>query len=311
VGIVLVICTIFVSVYLAAFHAPDPHRLPVAVVGSSQTLSQVERGLDKGLPGGFSVRGYATEAEARHALAERQVYAAYVVTGKASTLLYAGANGTGVTATVTGAFGAVAKAGGQHLTARDTVPSAAGDSRGLSVFYAAFGVVLAGFLYGTMTYQLAPMLEYRLRMISLGTFGVLGGLVVALVAGRGFDALPGSFLGVAGVIALMATAASGATMVLLRMFGPAGVSMATITLLILGNASGGGILPAAYLPGWLHPLHAILPVGVGIRAIQGLSYFDSDGVELGVTILGVWTAVCAIVLYVRDVWSVRLLARTP
>jgi hypothetical protein len=362
--IVLGIGTTFVSVYLAAFHAPVPHHLPVAVVGDERTLAGVERGLQHAQPAGFTVRGYASEAEARSALGSRQVYAAYIAPGASGNgsndasgavagasgavargsgatdraagrgpgaggpatstghpaagaggsgpqLLYAGANGSGVTATVTGAFGSVAAAEGQRLTTRDAVPASSGDSRGLSVFYAAFGVVLAGFLYGTMTYQLAPRLEYRLRMLSLGLFGVLGGVVLALVAGHAFGAVPGSFAAVAGVVALMATAAGAATMVLLRLFGPAGLTLSTVMLLILGNASGGGVLPAPYLPGWLHPLHAILPVGVGVRAIQGVSYFRSDGLTAGLTVLAVWTLACALVLYVRDVWSVRLLARTP
>ncbi|WP_329459749.1 ABC transporter permease [Streptomyces sp. NBC_01497] len=357
--IVLGIGSIFVSVYLAAFHAPAPHHLPVAVVGDERTLAGVERGLEHGQPGGFTVRGYASESEARTALHDRQVYAAYIAPGagsassaagsgpsgaKAGTsantsatttvaavanpapsagrsatggpgtapeLLYAGANGSGVTATVTGAFGAVATAQGQQLTAHDVVPASTGDSRGLSVFYAAFGVVLAGFLYGTMTYQLAPRLEYRLRMLSLGLFGALGGLVVSLIGGHAFGAVPGPFLEVAVVVALMATAAGGATMALMRLFGPAGVMLSTIMLLIFGNATCGGVLPAPYLPDWLHPLHAILPVGAGVRAIQGVSYFRSDGLATGLIVLGLWTLVCTGVLYVRDVWSVRLLARTP
>jgi hypothetical protein len=309
--IVLAIGSIFVSVYLAAFHAPRPHQLPVAVVGSSRTLGHVEAALDRGVPGGFSVRGYATTTDARAALEHRTAYAAWITTtGGRPRLLYAGANGTGVTATVTGAFDAVAAAGGTRPAAYDVLPPSAGDTRGLSVFYAAFGVVLAGFLFGSMTYQIAPWLQYRLRMASLGIFGLAAGAVVALVAEHGFDALPGPYAGLAGVIALMAVASGIATMTLMRLFGSAGLSLATVVLLTLGNASGGGILPAAYLPGWLHPLHAVLPVGVGVRAIQGLSYFDSDGLTTGLTVLAAWTAACAIVLYVRDVWSVRLRAGT-
>ncbi|MEY9936946.1 ABC transporter permease [Streptacidiphilus sp. MAP5-3] len=303
--IVLVIGSIFVGVYLAAFHAPQPHRLPVAVVGSSQTQGQVESALDAAQPGGFDVQGYPDPADARAALAHRAVYAAYITTGATPELLYAGANGTGVTATVTGAFGAVAKAGGQQLTARDVLSSSSGDTRGLSVFYAAFGVILAGFMFGTTTYQLAPRLEYRWRMLSLLIFGALGGVMVALVAGRAFHALPGPFAGIAGVVALMAIAAGGATMALIRLLGPAGVSLSSVVLLILGNASSGGILPADYLPGWLYPLHAILPVGVGVRTIQGLAYFGHDGLALGITVLSVWIVVCAVVLYLRDVWSVQ------
>lgn len=315
--IVIAIGTIFVSVYLAAFHAPVPHRLPVAVVGSAQTVDRVGSALDRAQPDGFSVRSYPDQAAARAALDHRAVYAAYIATGadggsgstSAPRLLYAGANGSGVTATVTGAFGAVAKATGgaaAPLAAVDVRPAAAGDTRGLSVFYAAFGVVLTGFMFGSASYQLAPRLEYRLRMLSLLVFGLFSGVMVALVAGRGFAALPGPSVGVAGVVALMAIAAGGATMVLFRLCGPAGVSISSVVLLILGNASSGGILPAAYLPGWLRPLHGILPVGVGVRALQGLAYFRHDGVVTGIVILAAWGAACAGLLYWRDVHSAKV-----
>ena len=300
--VVLAIGSIFVSVYLAAFHAPVPRRLPVAVVGSSQTLGRVESGLEAVQPGGFAVRSYADQADARDALDHRAVYAVYMATG-VPRLLYAGANGSGVTATVTGAFGAVAESGGHQLTTADALPASGGDTRGLSVFYAAFGVVLAGFMFGTATYQLAPRLEYRLRMLSLLVFGACSGVMVALVAGRAFGAMPGPFAGIAGVVALMAVAAGGATMVMGRLFGPAGVSLSSVVLLILGNASSGGILPAAYLPGWLRPLHGILPVGVGVRALQGLAYFRHDGLVPGVAILLVWILACAAVLRLKDVRS--------
>ncbi|MBZ2408300.1 hypothetical protein HX747_11860 [Streptomyces sp. L06] len=114
----------------------------------------------------------------------------------------------------------------------------------MSVFYAGFGVVLAGFLFGMMTYQMAPRLPYRRRMASLGAFSVLGGFAVALITGSlGFDALPGSFLGIAGIVALMAAAVGGTTMAFMRLFGKAGMSLASVVLLILGNATSGGTLP--------------------------------------------------------------------
>ena len=304
--VVLMIGTVFVSVYLAAFHAPKPHRLPVAVVGSSQTLARVEAGLNAGSPGGFAVQGYADAADVRQALAHRTVYAGYIADGGSARLLYAGANGSGVTATVTGAFDAVAKAGGQQVSAQDVLPASSGDTRGLSVFYAGFGVVLAAFLFGSLTYQAAPRLEYRWRMFSLALFGVLGGCMVALVGGQVFHAIPGPFVGVAGLSALMAIAAGGATMALMRLCGAAGSSLASVLLLILGNATSGGILPSAYLPALLAPLHEILPVGVGVQSIQGLAYFRHDGLVLGVTVLTTWIVVCAVVLYLKDVWSVRV-----
>lgn len=300
--IVLAIGSIFVSVFLAAFHAPRPHDLPVAVVGTTQRLGQIDEGLERGLPGGFEVKRYPDENAARHALQDRKVYAAYVTdSGRSAELLYAGANGPSVTSTVTGAFTGVAKASGDRLTVQDVVPASAGDTRGMSVFYAGFGVVLAGFLFGLMTYQMAPRLEYRWRLVSLAAFSVLAGVIVAAMAGSlGFSALPGSFLGVAGVIALMAAAVGSATMTFMRLFGRAGMSLAAVVLLTFGNSTSGGTLPTAYLPGWLHPLSEILPVGVGVRAVQGLSHFNNDGVGVGVAVLAAWILVAAAVLYWRD-----------
>jgi hypothetical protein len=307
VAIVLIIGSIFISVFLAAFHAPRPHDLPVAVVGTTEQAEQVTAGLETGLPGGFAVKRYADQRAARHALEDRKVYAAYVTgPGKSSELLYAGANGPSVTSTVTGAFSGVAKASGVRLTVQDAVPTSAGDTRGMSVFYAGFGVVLAGFLFGMMTYQIAPSLEYRWRLTSLFTFSVLGGIVVAVIAGSaGFAALPGPFLGIAGVIALMAAAVGSATMAFMRLFGRAGMSLAAVVLLTFGNSTSGGTLPTAYLPDWLHPFSEILPVGVGVRAVQGLSYFNNDGLTVGIVVLVVWILIASATLYWRDARAPR------
>lgn len=307
VAIVLVIGSIFVSVFLAAFHAPKPHDLPVAVVGTTTQLKQVTEGLERGLPGGFEVKRYPDEDSARRAVQDRAAYAAYLVgPGDSSALLYAGANGPSVTSTVSGAFSGVAKASGDRLTQQDVAPASAGDTRGMSVFYAGFGVVLAGFLFGLMTYQMAPRLQYRWRMASLALFSILAGVIVAVITGSlGFAALPGSFLGIAGVIALMAAAVGSATMVFMRLFGKAGMSLASVVLLTLGNSTSGGTLPTAYLPDWLHPLSGILPVGVGVRAVQGLSHFNNDGLTAGIVVLTAWTLAAAATLYWRDARAAR------
>lgn len=307
VAIVLVIGSLFVSVFLAAFHDPKPHDLPVAVVGTGTQVERVVDGLEYGMPGGFEVKSYDDESSARQAVRERVVYAAYVIgDGASSKLLYAGANGPTVTSTVSGAFSGVAQASGGHLTQQDVAPPSAGDTRSMSVFYAGFGIVLAGFLFGMMTYQMAPRLQFRWRMASLAAFSVLGGVVVALITGSiGFEALPGSFLGITGVIALMAAAVGGTTMAFMRLFGKAGMSLAAVVLLTFGNATSGGTLPPAYLPDWLQPLAEILPVGVGVRALQGLSHFENDGLLVGVLVLAAWTLVTVAALYWRDSHSPR------
>jgi hypothetical protein len=181
-----------------------------------------------------------------------------------------------------------------------------GDIRGLSVFYAAFGLVLAGYLFGAMTYRMAPRLQYRWRMTGLALFGGLGGAIIALLAGStGFGALPGPFLGVAAVTGLMAVASGGAMMGFMRLFGSAGLSLASIVLLTLGNATSGGILPAQHLPGWLRPLSEVLPVGAGVRSIQGMAYFHNDGLARGLTVLDLWTVAAAAAFLLHDMRGAR------
>lgn len=180
----------------------------------------------------------------------------------------------------------------------------AGDSRDLSVFYTSFGLVLAGFLFGSVTYQTAPRLQLRWRLLSLATFAVAGGILITLVA-KAFGALPGSFIGVAGVIALMAAATAGASMMFVRLLGGAGVSIGSVVLLVLGNSTSGGSLPTAFLPAWLHPLSRILPVGVGVRALDGLAYFHHDGLVTALVVLSAWIAASVAVLALRDELDAR------
>ncbi|MFE9404890.1 ABC transporter permease [Streptomyces sp. NPDC006530] len=306
VAVVLAIGTIFVSVYLAAFHAPRPRDLPVAVVGTTAEAHRVEAGLERAISGGFDVRTYGDEAAARDAVEHREVYAAYVPSRgqQAGKLLYAGANGPSVTATLTAAFAQAAAQDSPPPAAQDVLAASAGDTRGLSVFYAAFGLVLAGYLFGMMTYQAAPTLRFRQRIASLSLFGALGGIIVALLAGdTGFGALPGSFAGTAAVTALMAMAAGGATMTIVKWTGSAGAAIASVILLIFGNATSGGVMPPFYLPGWLHPLSGVLPVGAGVRALQGMSYFHDDGLWSGLAVLAAWITACVALLYLRDIRS--------
>ncbi|MFJ3662799.1 hypothetical protein ACIPPM_20320 [Streptomyces sp. NPDC090119] len=87
-----------------------------------------------------------------------------------------------------------------------------------------------------------------------------------------------------------------------HLFGAAGASIASILLLILGNSTSGATMPPAYLPAWLSPLSEILPVGVGIRAIQGLSRFQSDGLPRALMTLPLWVIGAAVVVHLKDVF---------
>ncbi|WP_153537749.1 ABC transporter permease [Streptomyces sp. RB17] len=300
---VLAIGLAFVSVFLAAFHTPQAHRLPVAVAASDQSAAFFDVRLQRMAPDAFQVERYADDASARWAVEHRQAYAALLADGSKPEIVYAGANGPAVSALVASLGGSCTshcRQPGEKLPVIDILPLSPGDSRGLSIFYASFGLVLAGFLFGQMTYQVAPRLSFGERISSLALLAVVGGLASAIIAHTGFDAIPGSFLGLAGVVALMAGAMGAATVLLIRIFGAIGVPLAAILMLVTGNVTSGGVLPPKFLPGWLEPLTAVMPMGVGVRALGGLAYFHHDGLIRGVVVLSSWIFVCVAALFLLD-----------
>ncbi|MEV5477392.1 ABC transporter permease [Streptomyces sp. NPDC052207] len=287
VAVAVTIGAIFISVYLAAFHAPVPHGMKIAVVGTPAEVAAVEKQLADPSPDSFRVEQLPDKMAARSAVEHGDVFAAYLPIREHSMLFYAGAHGPSVTSLIIQSFGEVAKADGQRLEPVDVVPASAHDTRGLAVFYTTFGLVLAGYLFGIMTYQLAPGIALARRLAGLATFGAVGGLTVASIVSA-YGAMPAPFLGVAGLVALVALAVGASTMVLVRGLGVAGSSLAAVVFMTIGNATSGGSLPANFLPSWLRPFASALPVGAGVRAVNGLAYFHGDGVLSGIAILTAW-----------------------
>ncbi|MFD7893746.1 ABC transporter permease [Streptomyces sp. NPDC059568] len=309
VAIVVAIGAIFISVYLAAFHAPLPRDLPVAVVGTAADAQRVEKLLTDRTPHGFRVRALPDETSARTAVEHGEVFGAYEPrAADGPRVLYAGAHGPSVTGVVTGAFDRAAAMDGAKLETLDVVPASPRDTRGLVVFYTTFGLVLSGYLFGIMTYQLAPRIALPQRLSSLAAFGIGGGVMVAAVV-HAFDVLPAAFFGIAGLVALVALAVGAATMLLVRTLGVVGSSAAAVLFMTLGNATSGGSLPAYFLPGWLHPFSSALPVGVGVRAVNGLAFFDGDGVARAVAVLSAWALVGVAGLWLHERFLVRRAGR--
>ena len=286
----------FVVVFLDAFHAPVPHDLPVGIVGSAAQVGPLRSALDEQAPGEFAVRRLTDEAAARTAVLHRELYGV-LLPGPPAELLLAGANGQGVTSTLTEAFTPLA--GGQ-LQTEDLQPLAPGDTRGLGIFYGSFGVVLGGFLFGITSYSAAPRLPLRWRVLSLALFAVVSGALVAWAAAVLFAAVPAGFGRVAVLVALLASAVAATAALVLRAVGSAGTFVTSFGLVILGNATSTGNLPAEYLPPWLQPLAGVLPPGVAVRALRGAAYFGDDGVVRAWWVLGLWTVVPLLLIALLD-----------
>ncbi|GAA2239786.1 MULTISPECIES: hypothetical protein [Kitasatospora] len=125
----LAIGTVFVAVYLAAFHAPTAHHQALGIAASEQSAAQTELALNDTTPDAYTFHRYPSADAARDAVAHDQVPAALVARGHGMVLLAAGAQGP---STVASLQAAATSAVGHPVAVEDVVPLASGDARGVS-----------------------------------------------------------------------------------------------------------------------------------------------------------------------------------
>ena len=91
----LAFASLFMTLALSAFHQPAPHDLKVGVVGPAPVTRALQRTLDVAAPGGFELREYRSESQARAGIDDRRLDDALVTARAGSRLLVADAGGSG------------------------------------------------------------------------------------------------------------------------------------------------------------------------------------------------------------------------
>ncbi len=304
-GLVLAMC--FAGSFLAAFHQPSPHRLPVAVVAPSPEVGQLEAGLGAHLPGAFRLEPYRTQAAARAAVADRTVDGALIVTTHVPQLLVASAAGMAPAQTLTQAFTKLTASGRQHLQMTDVVPLPANNREGLSVFFLVVSVLLPSLIVGATSSLIAREAPAALQTAVLVAFAVLIGAATVWIADGLTGALPGHYLALAGTAALLSLAISGPTAALARIAAP-GAALAILTFLIVGvPATGGPVGLAQFLPGFFRVFNPALPPSVTVPALTNIAYFHAHAIAPDLLVLAAWAVAGLLALLTTS----RLKTRHP
>src|SRR5262245_48497554 len=94
-GIVLVLVPVLVALALAAFAWPAanlaPRDLPLGLVGPAPVVATIRQQLRTRAPDAFDLHAYASEADARAAIKNRDIYGAIVLAPSGTVLLVASA----------------------------------------------------------------------------------------------------------------------------------------------------------------------------------------------------------------------------
>jgi hypothetical protein len=272
----------FTGLFTAAYNDPTPRDIPVAVVGSDPVARGVQSELDRAAPGAFDVERYASADAARDDLLLTQVQGVLLPGERA---MVASAFGRAPADAVRGAFEG---AGAGQI--EDVAPLPANDSRGMSSAFTVIGIAIPSVLFGAMLTVVGQGAAARARWLTVAGFAVLAGLLAALTVDVMVGALTGAFWPLAGVSALIAFGVAAAVHGLGRSFGAPGIALAVVGLVVLGNASSGGVVTPLLLPGFFGAVSGWLPPGAGVTAVRNVVYFDAAAIGPPVLALLGWAA---------------------
>ena len=306
-----VVAATIVWLFAAALHDPQAHDLKVGLVAPAAVAQKVIGGLAQNAPGAFVVTGYASADEATQAIAKREIVGAFVVGAGQPTILVAGAAGDATKAAVSGAFGGIAQALEQQAVIQDARPLPAGDPRGLVPFFLVLGVVISGLLYQVFAFVLGgPGPASQRGLGALLAFAVADGLAAAVAVGLviGFDSSFWLLWVVCGLIALAVATSIAACQ---HVLGMAGTGLGALVVVLIGDASSGGIAGPDFLPDAFRAISSLLPPGAGVQMVRSTLYFDGAALAWPAAVLLGWTVVALAVAWTWQAWTTRGVSVKP
>ncbi|MFC9114542.1 MULTISPECIES: DUF3533 domain-containing protein [Streptomyces] len=285
----------FALSYMGAFHAPEPHKIPVTLVAPPEAEREAVERLNA-LPGDpLHVTAVRDRAEARARLLDRRTDAVLLLapTGPTDTVLVASAGGPSAATAATGVLQDVARAQERRIVVRDLRPPAAGDFRGLSSFYLVLSWTIGGYLAASALNMAAgskrPTLHRTLvRLAAMVPYAFVSGVGGALIVGPVLDCLPGSFWELVGMGTLVVFASGAVGVALQSVAGTVGLGLTILIFTVLGNPSSGGVYPASLLPPFWAAIGQALPPGAGTTVVRNTVYFGGSATTGAFWILGAW-----------------------
>lgn len=250
-----------------------PRDLPVVVAGPAPAARSFAAQLDAARPGAFDVAEVPDAATADEALRDREAYAAFVL-GPDGPVLHTASAASPTVATLL-AQAAATLGGGRQVPVVDVVPTDPDDPRGAGFASGFLPLAMTSLLAGIL---LTLLVRTRLaRLVGLGTFAVLAGVVGAAVLRYWLGVLPGHYLAAAAAVGLFALAAGATVAGLTAVLGLPGVGLGTLLVFLVGNPLSAVSAAPELLPQPWGAVGQWLPVGAGGTLLRSTAYFDGAG----------------------------------
>ncbi|SUD47637.1 ABC-2 family transporter protein [Nocardia otitidiscaviarum] len=276
------------AVMLIAFAWPavniGARELPIAVTGPQSAV--VADKLTQRDADAFEITTVADESAARTAIDEREVYGA-IVTGDGQPRVLIASGASPAVAQQLTAIGQQL-AGTPAAPVEDVVAADPDDPRGAGFGAMVLPLVMSGLAAGVLLSLLIPAVGGRVA--GLFGFAVTGGLLSMAIVQGWLSILPGSYWTLAAIAGLVSFTVAGTVVGLATAVGRAGIGLAALTLLLIGNPFSGATSAPELLPQPWGALGQLLPPGAAASLLRSVAFFDGAGAAAPLTVLLVWAA---------------------
>ena len=271
----------------SAIRDPRPHDIPVGLVGPPAAAQQMSTAFGSAAPGAFQFTSYASEADARAALDARSVDG-FLVIGPSPRLVLAGAAGDASTGVMTAAFTNAIKAQGATLTVETVHPFATGDAHGLILFFVVVAVIVSALVSQALVFATANDAGFGAQLVVVVAFSVLAGLVGMGTATWLAGDYGSGFWTAAGLVMLGAAAVGAVVAGLVRLFGPPGLALAALIVVLLDLVTSGGPVGSQLLPDFYRWLAPWMPAGQLYSSLRSALYFDGAALGTPLALMAAW-----------------------
>ncbi|MEU0720917.1 ABC transporter permease [Streptomyces lavendulocolor] len=292
---------LFAGSYTYTMANPTPRHIPTAVVGPLDTAqgARFVAGMERALNASLKLRRYDSEAAARRAVDEQEVFA--VLTGRPGgggvRLDVVGAAGASVAQLLAEAGASVGRATGVPVVVRDIEPLQKGDPRGLALFYISLAAVIIGFVGAIQLSVHARALDPAERIVFTAVYALLGGFAIAAAVDWLLGAVDLPFAE-SWMILTLTMFTSGMVFTMFNTLMGRWAMLPTWGLMVLlGNPSSGGAVSWPLLPSALGHIGRWLPPGASVNAQHTAVYFNGHQHLFPFAVLGTWALVSSAVFW--------------
>ena len=286
----LLIVVVLIGLVGTAIKNPQPHDIPMGLVGPAPAVEQISSSFGAAAPGAFQFTTYGSEQDARAALDARTVDGVLLLGQGSPTLISAGAAGDAATGVITAAFTNLFKAQGKTLTIETVHPFANGDAHGLILFFVVLATLISTLASQALLLTNGKNLAFGLRLGFTAIFGVMVGLTAMGMATWIAGGYGDGFWAAAGLAGLASMAVGAVVGGLIRLFGAPGIGLAAF-LMVLSLVSSGGPVGSQLLPDLYRALAPWTIAGQLYYAMQGALFFNGAALATPVAVLAGWLVV--------------------